>query len=144
MTMRRGDELAVVTATWGNEDQRWIGGGGEPVWPNKSIVLDRSVFSLVGGTFPNGYIPSGVTLGIITATGLYAHYDDAAVDGRAVAAGFLFTTVAYNRDAAATADIPATLMRGGVVITTYLPTGNGLDTNGRADLASRFAFETRV
>jgi hypothetical protein len=144
MTMRRGDEIALVTQTWGNEDQRWIGGGGEEVYPNRSIILDRSAFSLVGGTFPNGYIPSGVVLGKITAMGLYAPYLDTNSDGTEVAAGFLYTTVAYNRDAAATADIPATLFRGGIVITTYLPTGNGLDTNGRADLASRIIFETRV
>lgn len=56
-----------------NEDQRWIGNGGQPLAPPRSIVLDRSGFDLVTA-FPNGYIPSGVALGKITATGLYVPY----------------------------------------------------------------------
>lgn len=56
-----------------NEDQRWIGNGGQPLAPPRSIVLDRSGFDLVTA-FPNGYIPSGVALGKVTATGLYVPY----------------------------------------------------------------------
>jgi hypothetical protein len=57
-----------------NEDQSWIGPGGISAFQdNQSIVLDRSAFDLVTA-FPNGYIPSGVVLGKITATGLYAPY----------------------------------------------------------------------
>lgn len=56
-----------------NEDQRWIGNGGKPLAAPRSIVLDRSAFDLVTA-FPNGYIPSGVALGVITATGLYGPY----------------------------------------------------------------------
>lgn len=57
-----------------NEDQRWIGPGGiTALRDNATITLDRSVFDLVTA-FPNGVIPSGVVLGRITATGLYAPY----------------------------------------------------------------------
>lgn len=57
-----------------NEDQSWIGPGGVSAFQdNQSIVLDRSAFDLVTA-FPNGYIPSGVVLGKITSTGLYAPY----------------------------------------------------------------------
>lgn len=57
-----------------NEDQSWIGPGGVSAFQdNQSIVLDRSGFDLVTA-FPNGYIPSGVVLGKITATGLYVPY----------------------------------------------------------------------
>lgn len=56
-----------------NEDQRWIGNGGQPLAACRSIVLDRSAFDLVTA-FPNGYIPSGVALAQITATGLYGPY----------------------------------------------------------------------
>ena len=42
------------------------------LWP-QSITLDRSAFDLVTA-FPNGFVPSGVALGMITATGLYGPY----------------------------------------------------------------------
>jgi hypothetical protein len=69
-----GINIAVrTTHDWRNEDQRWLGNGGIPFSPCKSIVLDRSKFDLVT-TWPNGYLPSGLPLGRVTATGLYGPY----------------------------------------------------------------------
>lgn len=63
-----------TTRTLKNEDQSWIGPGGLAAFQdNQSIVLDRSAFDLVTN-FPNGYIPSGVVLGKITANNLYGPY----------------------------------------------------------------------
>lgn len=69
-------DIAIRTKnTLLQDDQRWIGNGGVPIGTPRSVVLDRSAFDLAdGGDFPNGYIPSGVTLAKITATGLYAPY----------------------------------------------------------------------
>jgi hypothetical protein len=121
-----------------NEDQRWI--GDLSTWEsNESITIDRSAFNLTV-TFPNGFIPSGVVLGKITATGLYGPYDNAAVDGREVAVGFLAVTVAAPTAAAATQDIAAALYWKGRVIESMLPTGHGLDAAGRTDLAAKFRF----
>jgi len=55
------------------DDQRWIGNGGRPIGEPRSIVLDRSAFDL-DSDFPDGFIPSGVAVGKITATGLYGPY----------------------------------------------------------------------
>lgn len=55
------------------DDQRWLGNGGKPIGTPRSIILDRSAFDLVTN-FPNGFIPSGIVLGKVTATGLYAPY----------------------------------------------------------------------
>lgn len=67
-------DISVRTKlTLGQDDQRWIGNGGEPIGKPRSIVLDRSAFDLVTN-FPNGFIPSGVVLGKVTATGLYVPY----------------------------------------------------------------------
>lgn len=61
--------------TFGQEDQRWLGNGGRPIGTPRSILLDRSAFDLTdGGDFPNGFIPSGIVLGKVTATGLYVPY----------------------------------------------------------------------
>lgn len=69
-----GINIAVrTTHDWRNEDQRWVGNGGVPLAPCRSIVLDRSKFDLVT-TWPNGYLPSGLPLSRLTATGLYAPY----------------------------------------------------------------------
>lgn len=57
-----------------SEDQRWVAPGGIRDLANAdSITLDRSAFDLVTA-FPNGFLPSGVALGKITATGLYGPY----------------------------------------------------------------------
>jgi hypothetical protein len=56
-----------------NEDQRWIGNGGEPIGRPRPIVLDRSLLDLATA-YPNGFIPSGIPLGRVAATGLYGPY----------------------------------------------------------------------
>lgn len=242
-------EFALHTKTYGNEDQRWLGNGGLPGLPCKSIVLDRSLFDLTG-KHPDGSIPSGTKLGRVTATGLVGPYtgaeerteevwtfteggsgltswtftwdsttsasidDDAVVaavqaeaddvfgegnvivsggplatgpftftvdpdgdlantdldaptttptggtgtvvvatataggaetssDGRQVLIGHLFTTVAYDRNAASTADLHAALFWDGEVIETYLPDGP-VDANGKADVAGHIKYVTDV
>jgi hypothetical protein len=67
------DPSIRTKATLLQDDQRWIGNGGVPIGTPRSIVLDRSGFDLVT-TFPNGFIPSGVTLAKVAATGLYVPY----------------------------------------------------------------------
>lgn len=66
-------EFGLLIRDIGNEDQRWIGNGGQPDLKNKDIVLDRSLFGL-SGTNPRGFIKSGTPLGLVTATGLYGPY----------------------------------------------------------------------
>ena len=124
--------------TFLNENQSWIGKT-DALRDADSITLDRSLFDLAA-TFDDGFIPSGVVLGRVTAGGLYGPYDDAAVDGRGVAVGFLVASIAYDRDSAATADLPAALMWHGEVVEANLPAGNGLNAAGKADLAAKFRF----
>ncbi len=132
--------------TFLNEDQRWIGPGGITAMRDaRSITLDRAAFNLTA-TFPNGFIPSGVTLGRITATGLYGPYNDAIdVDpatagqqgnGQEVAVGFLMVTVTTTGGG----NISAALYWHGEVVESFLPAGHGLDAAGRTDLAAKFAF----
>lgn len=67
------DPSIRTVGTFLNEDQRWLGNGGMPIGQPRDIVLDRSGFDLVTA-FPNGFIPSGVALAEVPATGLYVPY----------------------------------------------------------------------
>lgn len=53
------------------------------------VTLDISKFT-AGTHFPNGYIPSGTVVGIVTSGGLAGPYDDAASDGRQTAYGITY------------------------------------------------------
>jgi hypothetical protein len=120
-----------TVADYRQDDQRWLGNGGEPAQVPRSIVLDKSAFTT---TWPDGYIPSGIVLGKITATGLYAPYNNALATGVETAVGLLFAAVPYDRLGAAGDDLGAALMFAGEVLVDFLPASNGLDTNARTDL----------
>lgn len=146
-------DISIRTGTtYTTENQTWIGPGGITALRDlRSITLDRATFAgatALATAFPNGFIPSGVTLARVTATGLYVRYDptydvDAATagvqsDGRNVALGFLAVSVVLPVNS--TANISAALYWHGEVIEANLPTGHGLTAAGRTDLAAKFAF----
>jgi len=126
--------LNPVTETFQNEDQRWLGSA-HGTSSGESITLDTSVFT-AGTHYPNGYFPSGLPLGKITATGLYGPYDDAASDGRQTLVGFLFCTV--DAPAVSTQDPQGALLWHGKVVEARLPIA--VDANGKADVAGRIRF----
>jgi hypothetical protein len=64
--------LNPVTETFQNEDQRWLGSA-HGTDAAESITLDTSAFTS-GTHYPNGYFPSGLPLGKITASGKYGPY----------------------------------------------------------------------
>lgn len=113
------------------DDQRWIGNGGEPAHKPVSVVLDKSAFTT---TWPDGYIPSGVVLARLTATGLYVPYNTAGAGGAEVAAGLLFVAVPYDRLGAAGDDLGAAMFTAGEVLEEFLPASNGLDADARTAL----------
>lgn len=138
-----GFDIAVRSSAFeGNEDRRWTATR-KGYDTCRSITLDVSTF-LAAHISAKGAIPSGTVLGKITATGKYGPYDDAATDGRQVAAGFLFNTTIVGKDGSATdlstaADVGAPLFWEGNVIEANLPTFAGtvlgeIDTNAKADL----------
>lgn len=120
--------LAQRTETFAAaEDQSWLGSA-HGTTECDTITLDGSAFL---ATWADGIVPSGVVLGKITATGLYAPYDNGAADGTEVAAGILFQTVDLGDDGI---DSPAALYWHGEVIEAKLPTDHGLDAGARTDL----------
>ena len=77
------------TETWTAEDRSWLGSRHGTDVP-QTVTLNTSTFT-ANTHYPNGYVPSGTVLGMITATGLYGPYDDTASDGRQTAVGFLYS-----------------------------------------------------
>jgi len=132
--------ISVATSSFQVEKRSWLLSphGTEP-GATLSITLDVSAFT-AATHYPNGYLMSGIVLGRITATGLYAPYVDAAVDGTGVAAGFLFSSVKVPNLLALTKDVGAGLVVHGFIDAAKLPianaaTGGGfIDANGRTDL----------
>jgi hypothetical protein len=135
-------DISVSTASYQTEKRSWLLSphGTEP-GATLSITLDVSAFT-AATHYPNGYIKSGIVLGKITASGLYAPYVDAAVDGTGVAAGILFSSVKVPDTAVLTKDVGAALLVHGFVSESKLltvvanaATGGGfIDANGKTDL----------
>lgn len=141
-----GVDIKVYTEQYlGNEDRRWLGARmGTDVM--RSVTMNLALFDPLHVI--NGVIPSGIALGKVTASGLYGPYLDAAVDGRTVAAGLLFSSVPVGH-----LDAPATVLTAGpqaiamfwgpgIVKTGFLPTSamfggvvaGVVDANAKLDL----------
>ena len=119
--------------TWQVEDHSWLGSS-HGTEATVSITLNVALFTQ-GTHYPNGYIPSGVVLGKVTATGKYGPYDDAASDGRQTAVGFLFAVV--KTPASSSTPVAGALLQHGAVVEAKLPTDHGLDAAAKTDLAGR-------
>lgn len=124
-------DISVRKDTVLSENRSWLGSA-HGTEATRTVTLDTGKFT--GNKISNGSILSGLVLGRITATGLYGPYDNAATDGREVAAGFLFNTIPVP---AGTTKVGAPLMEHGVVIEAELPAGHGLDAAAKTDMAGR-------
>lgn len=133
-------DISVAVTNYQVEKRSWLLSphGTEP-GTTPTITLDVSAFT-PATHYPNGYLLSGIVLGRLTATGLYAPYVDAAVDGTGTAAGLLFSSVKVPNPGVTTIDVAGALLVHGFVAPAKLPianaaTGGGfLDANGQADL----------
>ncbi|QOH55250.1 head decoration protein [Rhodococcus rhodochrous] len=94
-----------------------------------SVTLDVSTFTQAAH-YPNGYIPSGIVVGKITATGLYGPYSATASDGREVAAGHLYNSVSVVGET----KVGNALIVHGFVSESRLPSGHGLDNAAKGQL----------
>ena len=126
-------DITVRRSTFQSENRSWLRGpDGTVPGDNPSIALDVSAFT--ADHYPNGFIPSGIVLGKITASGQYGPYDPAASDGTETAAELLFSSVTVNPGSTV---IGGAGLHKGEVIPSKLPfsTGTGsLDAAARTDL----------
>lgn len=126
-------DISVRTVgSYGAEDRSWtIGEHGFDM--TESAPLDYTKFT--GANFTDGYIKSGCVLGLVTATGKYGPYDDAATDGRQTAVGMLFNTTKIPSNTATVAS--DAILTHFLCRAARLPYASGLgalDANARTDL----------
>ncbi len=77
-------DIAVETTDYLPADRPWLlfeAVGHQGPSSTDSGRINFALFT-AGTHYPNGFIPSGVMLGKVTATGLLGPYSNAAVDGR--------------------------------------------------------------
>lgn len=128
---------ATSTTTYANGNLAWLRTR-KGMSTALTVTLDLTTFT-AGTHYPNGFLPSGLVLGKITASGKYGIYDNAAVDGRTVAVGFLLND--ENIPAGGTSvPVVTALLTEADVIEARLPSGNGLDANAKTDLGSRVTY----
>jgi|SRR5690554_5402896 len=97
---------------------------GEFLLSEANGTRSRASITVTGGAYPAGQV-----LGIVTASGSYAAYDDTAEDGTEVAAGVLYDAVdASTADATGVAIVRDAEVKGALL------TDN--DAAGTADLAA--------
>lgn len=143
-------DISVSTVAFQSERRSWLYGlhGTDP-GTTPSATLDVSAFT-AASHYPNGFLPSGLVLGRITATGLYAPYnptfdaDPVAAgqqgDGREVAAGILFASVRIPNLADLTKDVGGALLVHGFVRISKLPIAPGTAGGGFLDAAAQNAL----
>jgi hypothetical protein len=103
----------------------------------RTIKLDASAFT-ANTHYPNGYLLSGICLAKNTSTGMYGPYVNAGANGTGTPLGFLFKRVKCTGSTARPAGV---LKWEGVVKTSGLPTGHGMDASAKTALAPHFFFQ---
>lgn len=127
-------DITVHSSAYQVDNREWlVGQHGVDLTPG--VTLDISKFTQATH-YPNGFIKSGTLLGKVTASGLYGPYDNAATDGREVAAGLLFSFVKAVTTTGAVQDKAsgALFVHGGVK-ESKLPANSGIDANAKTDLS---------
>ena len=132
-------DIGVSSTSYLPADRPWL--LFEATGPLQSVPtvfgnLDFALFT-AATHYPDGFLPSGLVLGRVTAGGLLGPYVSGASDGRQTPVGFLYnaTTVPTplsRRIAAAIVDCFA------VISESRLPANSGFDAAARTALASGF------
>lgn len=116
--------------TFEQDDKSWIRRR-EGVDDAQSITLDLSLFT-EATHYPDGFIPSGVTLGKVTADGLYGPYDDALLNGQEDFRGHLLSAVVVRPTQTTGKSVGALFWRG-TVEEARLPANHGLNAAAKVD-----------
>lgn len=124
-------DISVRSHSFQIDDRAWlIGQHGVDLTP--SVTLDITKFTK-NTHYPNGFIKSGTPLGVVTATGLYGPYNDAAADGTEVCRGLLFSFArAIDEFGNTLAKVGGARFIHGAVKEAKLPIA--INANGKADL----------
>jgi hypothetical protein len=134
-------DISVASTSYQSEKRSWlIGSHGTDPGATPTITLDVSAFT-AATHYPNGYLLSGIVLGRITATGLYAPYLSTNSDGTQTAAGILFSSVKVPNLADLTKDVANAMLVHGFVAQAKLPIVNAATGGGYIDTAGITALK---
>lgn len=120
-------------ATLINDDKSWLATR-DGIDIARSITLDLALFT-EATHYPNGFIPSGMTLGKVTATGLYGPYNNALINGQETNRGHLLSGLQVRATNKTGKAVGALYWRG-IIKQSRLPTNHGLDAAGIAEMTS--------
>lgn len=127
-------DLTLKSISFSQDRRDWLGSEHGTDAP-RSITLDVSKFTQATH-YPDGYLKSGLPLGLITTSGLYGLYDGTATDGRQTLVGFLFTGVeVIDHRGRASTKVGGSMLVHGFIRTDKLPVT--VDADGLTDVASR-------
>ncbi len=129
-------DISVETRSFGPDDRAWL--LTELVGHQQSTAtvyggnIDFSLFT-ANTHYPNGYLPSGLLLGKVTATGRLGPYSNGATNGTETAVGFLYNA---TRVPASTATrVAGTVVDSFAIVSeSRLPANHGLDAAAKAEL----------
>lgn len=122
-----------TTEIAGVDDPSWLGSA-HGLDSTEPVTLLISAFT-AGTHYPKGFLPGGLPLGKITASGKYGPYDNAATDGRETLVGFL---VGPRQVTAGQVNAGGAILTHGKVREARLPIA--VDANGKTDVAGRIRF----
>ncbi len=97
-------DISVRSETFTVEDQSWLGSA-HGTDATESITLDLALF-VAATHYPNGYVPSGLCLGKVTATGLYGPYGASPSEVQTITVDATGGTFTITFDGETTAAIP--------------------------------------
>lgn len=85
--------IAVFQQPFQTEDRSWLLSDFDDIYAEGGTL---SVAAFTAAThYPNGYLPSGTLVGVITASGLLGPYDGTATDGRQTCTGLTVDSVTF-------------------------------------------------
>lgn len=134
-------DISVAVTNYQSEKRSWlIGSHGTDPGATPTVTLDVSAFT-AATHYPNGYLMSGIVLGKITSSGLYAPYLSTNSDGTQTAAGILFSSVKVPNLSDLTKDVGAGMFVHGFVNQNKLPIANAASGGGYIDAAGITALK---
>lgn len=139
-------QFGLFSSPYLTSNRTWLADDhGTEVMPG--VTLDISLFNQAQH-YPNGFIPDGIVLGKVTATGKYGPYLSTAGDGRQTAAGISFNPVSVyqpNGTGVLLTNIGMALFLHGFVNAANLPlTSGNAALGGYLDAAAQTALKSII
>lgn len=131
-------DLSLTREVYGAEDQSWLASehGTDAA---RTITLDTDL--IPSSVYRFGWVPSGLPVGQVTASGLYGPYDPEAEDGRETLTGFLLSSLPGPKEPGN--PIAGALLEHGKILPARLPVTLADAEAAQADVKGSIIFVTR-